>query len=97
MLKVTILLQVLAIDKLLSSRVFAINKISNIKGGGGLKFVKPKIEKLKSQKLFKFKKVSKCENSPKFSAKKIGSSFLIPNIRIFFNRLWLVFIKNLIF
>ena len=64
-----------------------------------------KIEEFsKSQKLFKsqklaklWKKLSKCENSLNFDAKKAEPSFLISGARKIFNYLYIAFIKALIF
>ena len=52
----------------------------------------------KSQKSFKLgKNSSKSENSPNFGATKTGPSFLTPEARLAFNRLWLAFIEAPIF
>ena len=61
-------------------------------------------ENLKSEKLSKFRKLAKSgkkllksKNSFNFDTKKNGPSFLTLNAKMIFNRLWLVFIKVLIF
>ena len=55
-----------------------------------------KLRKSKSEKLTTSKKPSKNENSPNFSAKEAGSSFLTFGAKKAFNRLWFAFIKALI-
>ena len=91
----------LAANKELVTKVFATNKVCDIKGDSKLKSVKPKIEKKlfkfrkikyeklsKSQKLAKSKnKLSKSENSPHFSAKEAKPSFLIFGAKRAFNYL----------
>ena len=70
-------------------------------GGNSVKYAKKsekseklsKSKKLERKKLAKSKKLSKNENSPKFHIKKAGPSFLTPNNKMVFNRLWLTFIK----
>ena len=93
MLKTTILFQVLVVNK-----VLAVSEIDGIKNNKSTqKFVESKTRKLsKSQKLAKFKKLLKCGNSPNFSAKKSGLTFLTSSTRKTFNCLWLAFTKALI-
>ena len=67
--------------------------------GGGMEIAK-KSGKLKDQKTYKSRKLSKSGknssksgNSPNFGATESGPSFLIPEVRSTFNRLWLAFTK----
>ena len=103
MLKTATLLEKLNFNRL---------EVNNDEGGGGNNRVElaKKSEKLKSQNLAKFRKLSKSEksksekskkqlnseNSPNFVATETGPRFLTPDARIAFNRLWLAFIKTLI-
>ena len=103
MLKTTMLLQVLAANKVLGAKVLAANEVGDVGDGDGLsdrsKYVEPKTGRLENQKtsksrnLAKSKKQSKSGNSPKFDATKAGPSFLTPKARATFNRLRLAFIK----
>ena len=88
------------------NEMLAANEVGGIKDGNELieKCRKlSKIEKLsksgnlKGKKSAKPKKLLKSGNSPNFNVKKAGLSFLTPKIRADFNRLWLTFIKALIF
>ena len=90
MLKTTVSFQVLVANKMLAA-----NKVDSIESGKlTQKSIEPKSKKLsKSQKSAKSKKLSKIENSPNFSAKEAGPSFLTSNARKTFNCLWLVFTK----
>ena len=70
--------------------------------GGGVEHAR-KSEKLKGQKTSKSRKsakseknLSKSRNSPNFGATKSGPSFLTPETRSAFNRLRIVFTKDLI-
>ena len=54
------------------------------------------MSKLEKSKGKKSKKLSKSGNSPNFDTKNSGPSFLTPEARLAFNRLWLAFIKALI-
>ena len=101
--------QVLAANKVLGARMLAADEVGSVGGGGdgssdGSKRVEPKTGRSESQKLSKSgnskgkksaksKKPSKSGNSPHFNAKKAGSSFLTPEARSIFNRLWLAFTK----
>ena len=71
-------------------------------GGDGVEYAK-KSGKSKGKKLSKFRKstksrknLSKSENSSNFGAMEAKQSFLTPESRAAFNRLWLAFIKALI-
>ena len=107
MLKTTMSLHVLAANKVLVSRVVAADEIGNAGVGDrsneGLKHLEPKPEKLaksrnsKGKKLAKSKKLSKSGNSPNFGVTEPGPSFLTPEARLAYNRLWLAFTKALIF
>ena len=75
----------------------------DVNGGGGNEFAK-KSGKLKGQKTFKSQKSaksgknsSKSGNSPNFGATETEPSFLTPEARSAFNRLWLAFTEAPIF
>ena len=89
-------LQMFATNEVLNAKVLAANKVNDIKGSGRSKYVKLKTEKLKSQKWFKSRKLSKNGNSSKFDAKENKLNFLTPNTREAFNCLQLAFTKALI-
>ena len=109
MLKTTILLQVIAANELLGAKMLAADEVDDVGGGDGsndgLKYVEPKIRKsAKSLKLSKSrnskgknsaksKKPSKSRNSPNFDVTEAGPSFLTPEAKTAFNRLWLAFTK----
>ena len=96
MLKTTLLLQMLTTNKVFVARMLAADDISSIEDSDGLikKFGKlSKTGKLSKSGNLKGKKLSKSENSPNFSAKKAGPSFLTPKTRAVFNYLWLFFTK----
>ena len=96
-----------------ANKIFANNKVGDIKSGNKLieKYKKlSKTEKLsksrnlKSKKLFKSQKSAKLEikllkseNLLKFNIKKNGPSFLNPKTKMAFNYLQLIFTKTLIF
>ena len=78
-------------ERLISDRL----EVGNSEGDDGVDGVKiaKKSGKLKGQKLSKFKKPSKIENSTNFDAKNSGPSFLTPEAKAAFNHLRLVFTK----
>ena len=94
----------------ITNKIFTASMISNIEGSNKSikKFIELKIRKLfkfqklsesknlKSEKSAKFKNLSKSKNLFKFDIKKVEPSFLIPDTKIVFNRLLLIFIKALI-
>ena len=109
MLKTTMSSQVLAANEVLGARVLAADEVGSVGGGGdrssdGSKRVEPKTGRSESQKSSKSgnsegkksaksKKPSKSGNSPNFDAKEADPSFLTPEARSAFNRLWLAFTK----
>ena len=64
----------------------SIDLVLVVVNGDSMKYAK-KSGKLKGQKLFKFQKLSKSENSPKFGAKKVKSNFLTFGAKEAFNSL----------
>ena len=56
-----------------------------------------KSQKSKSKKFAKSKNPLKSRNLSKFDIKEVKSSFLTPNVRMAFNRLWLSFTQAPIF
>ena len=83
---------------LIANEVLSINEFGGVEGGNKSiekcgKFSKTR-KLSKSRKLAKSgKKFSKIGNLPNFDTKKNESSFLTPNTRTAFNRLWLAFTK----
>ena len=93
--------QMLAANEMLGAKMLAANEDGNVGGGDGSndgsKRVEPKTGKSsksrnsKGKKSAKSKKLSKSGNSPNFDATEAGSSFLTPEAKSAFNRLWLAF------
>ena len=97
----------LLVNEVLGARMLTANEVCNVKGDNNLKRAKPKTKRSKSQKLAKLqklsksrkskseklKKISKSDNSPNFNTMEAGSSFLTPDAKTTFNRLWLTFTK----
>ena len=110
-LKTTMSLQVLTGNEMLSIKILVINDVGHVEASDRSKRVKPKIgrsesqKSAKSQKLSKSgkskgeksKKLSKSGNSPNFNTTEARPSFLTPDPRTYFNRLWLAFTKAPIF
>ena len=107
MLKTAILSQVLAANKVLGVRELAADEdgddgSSDDGSSDRSKCVEPKTGRSEGQKTSKSrksaqsKKQSKSRNSPNFDATKASLSFLTPEARAVFNRLWLAFTEALI-
>ena len=105
MLKITMSLQVLALNEMLSARMLAADEVDDVRGGNrlsdGSNHMELKTGRSESQKLAKSngeksKKLSKSGNSPNFDAIEAGPSFLTPEARAAINRLRLAFTKTLI-
>lgn len=85
---------------LINNNVLTVNKAGSAEGSNKwIKiFGKPKTRTLfKSQKISKFKKLSKNKNSLKFNTIETRSNFLTFNNKTYFNYLLLISIKTLIF
>ena len=92
MLITTMSSQVLAANEVLGAKVLTANKFDD-NGGGDELNNRSKCVESKGKKSAKSKRPSKSENSPYFGVTELGPSFLTPEARSAFNRLWLAIIK----